>query len=114
MIHLILHPLGLMDKKVDVFSIQIFRTLFALTKIQLMSTLMVRHNGQLCYLFQMMHGIMSCFNSQFKGLIKCGISLEQYNKIVKVLMFDPTSNPSAKKITNHIVFLFFLIHEQDM
>jgi hypothetical protein len=75
MTHLILHPLGLMDKKVDVFSIQIFKTLFALTKIQLVSTLVARRNGQLCYLFQMMHGIMSCFNSQFKGLVKYGISL---------------------------------------
>jgi hypothetical protein len=75
MIHLILHPLSLMDRKVDVFSIQIFRTLLALSKIQLMSTLVARRSGQLCYLFQMMHGIMSCFNSQFKVLIKCGISL---------------------------------------
>jgi hypothetical protein len=72
MFHLILHPLSLMDRMVDVFSIQILKTLFALTKILLMSTLMARCNGQLCYLFQMMHGIMSCFNSQFKVLVKCG------------------------------------------
>jgi hypothetical protein len=67
MIHLILHPLSLMDRKVDVFSIQIFKTLFALTQILLMSILMARCNGQLCYLFQMMHGIIlvSILNSKF-------------------------------------------------
>ncbi len=75
MIHLILHSLSLLDRKVDLFSIQIFRTLFVLVKIQLMSTLMARRNRQLCYLFQMVHGIMSCFNFQFKVLEKCGISL---------------------------------------
>jgi hypothetical protein len=75
MIHLILHPFSLIDRKVDVFYIQIFKILFALTKILLMLALMARFNGQLCYLFQMMHGIMSRFNSQFKVLVKCGISL---------------------------------------
>jgi hypothetical protein len=56
-----------MDMKVDEHSTQIFlRSLFALIKILIVSTLVVICNGQLNYLFFMMHKTMSFFNFQLK------------------------------------------------
>jgi hypothetical protein len=55
--------------------LKFLKSLFTLTKFLLVLALVARCSGQLNYPFLMIHGTMSWFNSQFKILIKCDISL---------------------------------------
>jgi hypothetical protein len=51
--------------------LKFLKSLSALIKILLVSTSMAKCNGQFNYLFLIMHGTMSFFNSQFKVPRKC-------------------------------------------
>jgi hypothetical protein len=69
------HELAWWIWKLMCILLKFLRSLFALIKIILMLALVAICNGQLNYLFLMMHKTMSFFNFQFKVLIKCDISL---------------------------------------